>query len=182
MLCTFKVEVQTSDVRGAGTDADVRICVSGVLGDTGSHDLHSSHNDFERNMLDTFMFMVRGRRGGERTECPRHGSACAATCFFAVLQKGAGLCARSVRTCCAVLCGRGVLVYQRARHVQTSKVMPRGQEGESIIWPATDYHAHDRLHSTLPYPTAQHTLSSMMRILLHTLGVIQPQHWVSLVR
>ncbi len=33
---TYKVEVKTGDVRGAGTDADVSICVYGTKGDTGA--------------------------------------------------------------------------------------------------------------------------------------------------
>ena len=33
--CKYKVEVKTSDVRGAGTDADVTLQVFGLKGDTG---------------------------------------------------------------------------------------------------------------------------------------------------
>lgn len=33
--CRYKVEVKTSDVRGAGTDANVTVQVFGLKGDTG---------------------------------------------------------------------------------------------------------------------------------------------------
>eukprot|EP00798_Chlamydomonas_sp_ICE-L_P018432 gene18432-24908_t len=54
-LVSYKVLVKTSDVRGAGTDADVFITVYGPKGDTGERELDSSNNDFERNKLDTFV-------------------------------------------------------------------------------------------------------------------------------
>eukprot|EP00873_Tetraselmis_striata_P010472 jgi/Tetstr1/430736/TSEL_020527.t1 len=53
-LCKYKVAVKTSDVRGAGTDANVHIVVYGERGDTGKHVLDNSKDNFERNMLDTF--------------------------------------------------------------------------------------------------------------------------------
>ena len=34
--CKYKVEVKTSDVRGAGTDASVSVQVFGTTGDSGS--------------------------------------------------------------------------------------------------------------------------------------------------
>lgn len=43
-LCNYKVQVQTSDVRGAGTDSDVTITVFGDKGDTGARALESSAN------------------------------------------------------------------------------------------------------------------------------------------
>ncbi|KAG2499991.1 hypothetical protein HYH03_002273 [Edaphochlamys debaryana] len=55
---SYKVEVQTSDVRGAGTDSDVNITVFGEKGDTGSHALESSANDFERGQLDTYFIQA----------------------------------------------------------------------------------------------------------------------------
>ncbi|GFR41097.1 hypothetical protein Agub_g1741 [Astrephomene gubernaculifera] len=55
-LNSYKVEVQTSDVRGAGTDSDVTVTVFGSKGDTGARALESSANDFERGHLDTFFF------------------------------------------------------------------------------------------------------------------------------
>ncbi|GLC44364.1 hypothetical protein PLESTF_000049800 [Pleodorina starrii] len=55
-LNTYRVEVQTSDVRGAGTDSDVSIVVFGSTGDTGTRQLESSANDFERGKLDTYFF------------------------------------------------------------------------------------------------------------------------------
>ncbi|KAG2450199.1 hypothetical protein HYH02_000301 [Chlamydomonas schloesseri] len=56
-LNSYKVEVQTSDVRGAGTDSDVTITVFGSKGDTGARSLESSANNFERGQVDTFFFM-----------------------------------------------------------------------------------------------------------------------------
>ncbi|KAG1672531.1 hypothetical protein FOA52_002840, partial [Chlamydomonas sp. UWO 241] len=53
---TYKVEVKTSDVRGAGTDSNVSIQVFGTKGDTGAHNLDDSKNNFERDMLDNFFF------------------------------------------------------------------------------------------------------------------------------
>lgn len=37
--CRYKMEVKTSDVRGAGTDANVTAQVFGTLGDTGEQKL-----------------------------------------------------------------------------------------------------------------------------------------------
>ncbi|KAF6256823.1 hypothetical protein COO60DRAFT_1640423 [Scenedesmus sp. NREL 46B-D3] len=53
-LVSYKVEVQTSDVRGAGTDADVLLTMFGSAGDSGPLKLFTSANDFERGRLDTF--------------------------------------------------------------------------------------------------------------------------------
>lgn len=55
---SYKVEVQTSDIRGAGTDADVVLTMYGSSGDTGPLKLFSSANDFERGQLDTFFVEV----------------------------------------------------------------------------------------------------------------------------
>jgi hypothetical protein len=48
---TFRVAVTTSDVRGAGTDANVGIVLYGEKGDTGERRLESSANDFERGKV-----------------------------------------------------------------------------------------------------------------------------------
>jgi hypothetical protein len=56
-LIPYKVRVFTSDVRGAGTDANVYVNINGALGDTGDRHLHHSdshHNKFERKKEDTF--------------------------------------------------------------------------------------------------------------------------------
>ncbi|KAF5837533.1 hypothetical protein DUNSADRAFT_4226 [Dunaliella salina] len=53
---SYKVLVQTSDIRGAGTDSDIFIRLFGPKGDSGERLLDSSANDFERGKLDTFMF------------------------------------------------------------------------------------------------------------------------------
>uniref|UniRef100_A0A7S3VHN2 PLAT domain-containing protein n=1 Tax=Dunaliella tertiolecta TaxID=3047 RepID=A0A7S3VHN2_DUNTE len=55
-LCDYKVEVHTGDVRGAGTDSNVEMCVFGTKGDTGMHVLANSRNNFERNKEDVFFF------------------------------------------------------------------------------------------------------------------------------
>ena len=46
-----QVVVRTSDVRGAGTDADVFLTVYGPKGDTGERELAASGNNFERNKV-----------------------------------------------------------------------------------------------------------------------------------
>ena len=52
----YKVEVQTSDLRGAGTDANVTLVVFGAAGDSGVQKLDNSANNFARGRLDTFTF------------------------------------------------------------------------------------------------------------------------------
>lgn len=47
----FRVAVTTSDVRGAGTDANVALVLYGEKGDTGERKLESSANDFERGKV-----------------------------------------------------------------------------------------------------------------------------------
>ena len=47
----FKVKVFTSDLRGAGTDADVFITIHGDLGSTGERELANSANNFERSKV-----------------------------------------------------------------------------------------------------------------------------------
>ena len=47
----WQVEVKTSDVRGAGTDADVFLTIYGPTGDTGERELASAGNNFERNQV-----------------------------------------------------------------------------------------------------------------------------------
>ena len=44
----------TSDVRGAGTDADVSMVMHGSKGDVGPLKLDNSANNFERGQTDTF--------------------------------------------------------------------------------------------------------------------------------
>lgn len=46
--------MHTSDIRGAGTDADVFLVIYGTKGDTGERALDTSANNFERNMEDVF--------------------------------------------------------------------------------------------------------------------------------
>ena len=48
---TYRVIVKTSDLRGAGTDADIFLVVYGPLGDTGERLLDNSANNFERNQV-----------------------------------------------------------------------------------------------------------------------------------
>lgn len=58
-----QVVVMTSDIRGAGTDANISIVVHGTKDgqslDTGSHKLDDSKNNFERNMKDIFMLKTK---------------------------------------------------------------------------------------------------------------------------
>ncbi|KAK1893100.1 Lipoxygenase like domain containing protein 1 [Dissostichus eleginoides] len=55
---TYIIQVQTSDVGGAGTDANVYLMVFGEYGDTGTLPLKEStnRNKFERKMKDVFRF------------------------------------------------------------------------------------------------------------------------------
>ncbi|XP_043937953.1 lipoxygenase homology domain-containing protein 1 isoform X2 [Protopterus annectens] len=55
---TYHVMVKTSDVMGAGTDANVFLVVFGENGDTGTLPLKESNftNKFERNQMDVFIF------------------------------------------------------------------------------------------------------------------------------
>ncbi|XP_075323805.1 LOW QUALITY PROTEIN: lipoxygenase homology domain-containing protein 1 [Odontesthes bonariensis] len=55
---TYIIQVQTSDVGGAGTDANVFLVVFGEYGDTGTMPLKEStnRNKFERKMKDVFRF------------------------------------------------------------------------------------------------------------------------------
>jgi hypothetical protein len=50
-VVTYKVVVTTSDIRGAGTDADVTLVLYGSQGDSGEQRLESSANDFERGKV-----------------------------------------------------------------------------------------------------------------------------------
>nr|XP_057926865.1 lipoxygenase homology domain-containing protein 1 isoform X2 [Doryrhamphus excisus] len=55
---TYIIQVQTGDVTGAGTDANVCLMVFGEFGDTGTLQLKQSanRNKFERKMKDVFRF------------------------------------------------------------------------------------------------------------------------------
>ncbi|XP_054613031.1 lipoxygenase homology domain-containing protein 1-like isoform X2 [Dunckerocampus dactyliophorus] len=57
-LTTYMIQVKTSDVAGAGTDANVWIIVFGENGDTGTLPLKECNrsNKFERKQVDTFRF------------------------------------------------------------------------------------------------------------------------------
>jgi hypothetical protein len=56
LVCCCQVAVHTSDIRGAGTDANVHLLVFGTLGDSGQQPLENSANNFERNKADVFHF------------------------------------------------------------------------------------------------------------------------------
>eukprot|EP00736_Rhodelphis_marinus_P000918 Rmarinus@m.27357 len=51
----YEVEVETGDVRGAGTDANVTIDIIGSNGSTGDRRLDNNKNNFERGRVDTFL-------------------------------------------------------------------------------------------------------------------------------
>ncbi|KAL7828480.1 hypothetical protein SRHO_G00321140 [Serrasalmus rhombeus] len=55
---TYIIQVKTSDISGAGTDANVFLIVFGENGDTGTLALKesSNRNKFERNQMDVFRF------------------------------------------------------------------------------------------------------------------------------
>jgi len=54
----YKVTVNTSDIRAAGTDADVTIIIFGEKGDSGERTLDTSANNFERAMQDIFFLDI----------------------------------------------------------------------------------------------------------------------------
>ncbi|GFH09152.1 uncharacterized protein mot51, partial [Haematococcus lacustris] len=54
-LCRYTITTYTSDLRGAGTDANVSAIVFGDKGQTPSTKLESSHNNFERGQRDEFV-------------------------------------------------------------------------------------------------------------------------------
>ena len=56
---TYKISVKTSDIRGAGTDANVYVVVFGQNGDSGELHLKESETNkspFENNQTDVFTF------------------------------------------------------------------------------------------------------------------------------
>lgn len=50
-ICTYRVITHTSDLRGAGTDADVCMQLFGDKGDTGERKLDTSTNNFEKGQV-----------------------------------------------------------------------------------------------------------------------------------
>lgn len=55
----YIVHVKTSDIRGAGTDANVYVVIFGVNGDSGELSLKQSESNksaFENNQVDVFSF------------------------------------------------------------------------------------------------------------------------------
>jgi hypothetical protein len=53
-LVLYRVKIQTTNVRGGGTDSDVFLVIHGSLGSTGEHELANSIDNFERGQKDTF--------------------------------------------------------------------------------------------------------------------------------
>ena len=66
-LHTYAVTVVTSDIKGAGTDADVTLSFSGSKGNSGDHRLDNSRNNFERGMVDAFQ--IKSLDVGTITSC-----------------------------------------------------------------------------------------------------------------
>jgi hypothetical protein len=90
-LVSYEVRVATSDVRGAGTDADISITLYGDRGDSGPLALASSANDFERGRTDTFFVKVGCWQGCSLRTSP--GTA-GGRCF------DPPTCARECGLCC----------------------------------------------------------------------------------
>ena len=68
----YKVSTVTSDLRWAGTDANVTLQIFGSKADSGPQKLANSHNDFERARTDDFFIklqdlgcVLKGGGGGE---------------------------------------------------------------------------------------------------------------------
>ena len=59
----YEVRVFTSDLRGAGTDGDVFLQLTGERGAMGETQLENSSNNFERNRED--VFVVKGSDVGK---------------------------------------------------------------------------------------------------------------------
>jgi hypothetical protein len=57
-IYAYNVNVKTSDLDGAGTDATVQVRLHGSKGTTGWLNLDSSRNDLERGAYETFSFNV----------------------------------------------------------------------------------------------------------------------------
>ena len=58
-VTTYKINVKTSDIRGAGTDANVYVTLFGAYGDSGELHLKDSETNsdpFENNQNDVFTF------------------------------------------------------------------------------------------------------------------------------
>ncbi|KAK9824333.1 hypothetical protein WJX72_009517 [[Myrmecia] bisecta] len=53
-LCDYQLVVHTSNLKGAGTDADISAVLYGASGDSGERKLDNSANNFERGQVDTF--------------------------------------------------------------------------------------------------------------------------------
>eukprot|EP00854_Cymbomonas_tetramitiformis_P004275 gene4275-5262_t len=58
-LIDFKVSVHTSDLRGAGTDANVSVTLMGEKGVIGPNKLEAKRSDFERGQCDVFSIKAR---------------------------------------------------------------------------------------------------------------------------
>ena len=56
----YTFNIATSDIRGAGTDADVHVALHGDQGDTPTTLLPSRPEHFERGLTDTFMCVCGG--------------------------------------------------------------------------------------------------------------------------
>lgn len=57
-LQDYKISVYTSDIRGAGTDANVFIELHGSEGSVGKNTLETHGNNFERGKCDVFVVKV----------------------------------------------------------------------------------------------------------------------------
>lgn len=62
--CDYKVTVHTSDIKFAGTDANVSINIFGSAGNTGEQSLSNSKNNFERGKVDVFSLKGLANVGG----------------------------------------------------------------------------------------------------------------------
>ncbi len=79
--CTYRVVVSTSDLRGAGTDANVAMTLYGEKGDTGQRKLDSSANDFERGKVRLLRDRVRARVVQVRARVGRAGPLTEPACL-----------------------------------------------------------------------------------------------------
>ncbi len=124
----YRVTVVTSDVKGAGTDANIDMCLEGVKGETGWYPLVSNGRDiFERAQVRGFCVCACMSTGARSLAC-RHmhmkhsngrnileGAQVSGTQLYALVH----LLLRCIRTCACAhapldVCFRCVFVHESA--------------------------------------------------------------------
>lgn len=71
----YTLHITTSDIRGAGTDADVHIALTGSQGSSGVVDLTSRPQQYQRGQTDKFRYATGALFGLEAAWCNSMASA-----------------------------------------------------------------------------------------------------------